>query len=453
MRTWRPVAEGIIVALVAVVTYLLAPFLTEHFSAAMDVDGIVHLGAVTSTSARLLVHSSIYSGYQWAYADYTSPHVRLDAEHLNCSIIVLEHLSPNTSYDVDVHFTDGPGVLSRSVTFRTFEADPEAVTFAFGSCTLAWPYSRTGLPGVRQIAASAIDFALFLGDQVYVDVPFRQDLLKVYRRTIMDPGYAALGARVPLFTAFDDHEIENDWSNGPDCPAFKRCIPFYRAFFGSRNPPPVVPGELFYTFDIGAVSFFVLDTRQHASDKKAADDETKMKLGAVQKGALLDWLRQSQATFKFVASSMPWSDLALKPVDDGWVVYRTKFAEIASFVQSNNITGVVLISGDAHWAAHFQLHPFSFLHEFSASAIGAFPIPPVPWRHWSGSQQEERFLSWTGLHYGRVEVQAPHGDPSKASVRYTIMRTRWTRPEPVYQFDLNWTDTIPQKSISTDIPA
>lgn len=29
-----------------------------------------------------------------------------------------------------------------------------------------------------------------------------------------------------------------------------------------------------------------------------------MKLGAVQKGALLDWLRQSQATFKFVASSM-----------------------------------------------------------------------------------------------------------------------------------------------------
>jgi len=53
--------------------------------------------------------------------------------------------------------------------------------------------------------------------------------------------------------------------------------------------------------------------------------------------------------------------------------YFQEREQIFSFISSNNITGVVLLSGDIHYGAFFQLS--HGLYEISASPIQSFPLP------------------------------------------------------------------------------
>jgi alkaline phosphatase D len=71
-------------------------------------------------------------------------------------------------------------------------------------------------------------------------------------------------------------------------------------------------------------------------------------LGPVQKQWLLQTLKESQGTFKVLASSVPWS-AGVKPGSrDTWDGYAAEREEIFSFIENNHIDGVVLISADRH---------------------------------------------------------------------------------------------------------
>jgi len=71
-------------------------------------------------------------------------------------------------------------------------------------------------------------------------------------------------------------------------------------------------------------------------------------LGPVQKAWLQETLKKSKATFKILASPVPWTE-GIKPGSkDPWDGYPQEREQIFSFIEENKIEGVFLISADRH---------------------------------------------------------------------------------------------------------
>lgn len=175
------------------------------------------------------------------------------------------------------------------------------------------------------------DFALGLGDQIYVDPDAGHDfepgqislfsgersdnlhvplgrvdhaLETIYRSTFSLPGFVDAMATLPTAMVWDDHEIVDGWgSQGYEDTAeaqqyFYAAKKSFLAFQASRNPhvggtlwrdvtePP--PAEAFTSFTWGkSLSVFVLDTR---STRRTSSSEPTGLLSKAQRGALQDTL-------------------------------------------------------------------------------------------------------------------------------------------------------------------
>ncbi|KDO17782.1 hypothetical protein SPRG_16816 [Saprolegnia parasitica CBS 223.65] len=252
----------------------------------------------------------------------------------------------------------------------TLPADVSApFSFAFGSCTMAVPflYDLVGFGGNLEYIASVLSpaFMLLLGDQVYADVDmYPRDTDALYEATVQDRSYQALTQSTPIFSMYDDHEIYNNWNQGEDDdPLYTERVGLFHRYFGQRNPRPLRDGDHYYAWQAGAASFFMLDVRKYASPKAMVDGPQKTKLGAVQKSHLLSWLLAAETPFKFIVSPMVVSSLGLHSTDEGWALYRAEYHEIFDVVVTHNISGVVVLSGDLHWAGFFQHGAYPFLFE------------------------------------------------------------------------------------------
>lgn len=211
-----------------------------------------------------------------------------------------------------------------------------------------------------------------------------------YRSTIRDEHVKSFLSSHPTYIMLDDHEVVNDYDGRNDTDLYVTATGVWKRYLGQTNPSaPVVAagGGAQYTFALGDRSdFFVLDTRFHR------DNELGIMIGDAQLTALLDWLADTQAarqSFKFIASSVGWSRNHPSP-DANWncrcpACEPLTSANAAScpderqvvmdFIAANNITNVVLISGDSHKPGVFQIAPG--VVEVSASPI--FALSPEAW--------------------------------------------------------------------------
>ncbi|MHC4240562.1 MAG: alkaline phosphatase D family protein [Planctomycetota bacterium] len=71
-------------------------------------------------------------------------------------------------------------------------------------------------------------------------------------------------------------------------------------------------------------------------------------LGPAQKAWLLEQVEKSKATFKVLASPVPWSFNTKGNSLDTWNGFRDEREEIFAFLEENKIDSVVLISADRH---------------------------------------------------------------------------------------------------------
>lgn len=181
--------------------------------------------------------------------------------------------------------------------------------------------------------------------------------------------YKALRARMPVFTTWDDHDIANDFSGGTGDALYAPAKQAFQEYGARANPDSLTAGELYYTFQCGDVGFFVLDSRSFRSSNSATDNSSKTLLGATQKAALKNWLLTNKDTLKlkFICASTPAHGYAANTggdswggVDDGTQApngangFRTERNEIWDYIDANQIPGVVIISGDQHWAGSFK---------------------------------------------------------------------------------------------------
>lgn len=305
-----------------------------------------------------------------------------------------------------------------------------AFTFLHSSCLRNnFPYSPLAHaltnPGLKHLGRALTtlraQFMLFLGDFIYIDVPYRhgstiEDYRREYRQIYASPDWPATAKELPWIHVYDDHEVDNDWDKNTTG-VFPAANDPYTLYHTSANPPAVRPGETYFMFTQGPATFFMLDTRRYRSPNDGTNgsdpitgEPTKSMLGQQQLADLLEWLKRPEqpgVRWKVLVSSIPFTKNWWFGAQDTWRGYlgeRQIILEAMWDVGLRGGIGVVVLSGDRH--------------EFAATS---FPPPP------EGKEET------VGL--GRVGVGAQGvNSPGNRSPGLTTRRKRWPLSATVHEF-------------------
>ena len=294
------------------------------------------------------------------------------------TVLAVHGLASDTLYDYIVT-VDGTNE-SRKGRFRTFPVQGKPAKFEIGFGGGAG-YTPEHEHMWNTIASHNLTAFLFLGDNVYIDHPTRPAVQRYcYYRRQSRPEFRDFAAKTPVYAIWDDHDFtEDDGWGGPqiDEPAWK--VPVWRTFRNNWVNPyygggPSQPG-CWFDFAIADVDFFMLDGRYYRDKaaRQGVETANPSMLGAAQKKWLFEKLWNSKATFKVIASPVPWS-FGAKPGRAGmdtWKGFKEEREEIFSFLERNKIAGVILLSADRHRSDLWKIErPNSYpLYEFESSRL------------------------------------------------------------------------------------
>lgn len=309
--------------------------------------------------------------------------------------IPLTDLTPKTRYWYR-SLVPGKG-LGQPCQFLTapLAEDSATVTFVISGDTRHSFQPFSILEIVRQVNP---DFFVFLGDTIYADkdTPARElsDYWNKYREN-RDRFAKRLFAEMGVYVMWDDHEVDNDFISTHPLLSIGR-----QAFFDywpiRRQTSDST--RLYRNVRWGnAVELFLLDTRQYRNPA------TNSILGEDQKQWLFAQLAASSAKFKFIISSVPFSD----PRADKWGEYPEERDEILEFIRKNGITGVLFLAGDVHYAAVSRMPGIINLKEYIFGPLAA----PMHSNVSSGDPRFE-YLNNTSPNFGKITVQSDQFKPS-----------------------------------------
>jgi len=339
-----------------------------------------------------------------AFSDYTGE-------------VIIDGLSPATTYFYRVRLDESP---ARSGSFTTAPDDASGFSFVFGACLGGQGYCRppeTGWEIFNTMAAQEPDFFLLTGDGIYADNGCPSDAAQNvagaeeiardldayynrYRYHLEDEHYAAFLAQTPVYVTWDDHEVYDNFG-GPELSKWNPRLyeEGRKAFFDywTIHGTPEDPYQLYRTVNYGALAdFFMLDTRSYRDplvnwDPSPVNGVHKTMLGAEQYAWLLESLKGSAATWKFIVSSVPLTYPTGFPQPqvegrDGWANggdrsgYETELMRLLYFIEANDIRNVVFITGDTHFPYAVSFDPdldgTPNFYEISASPLSAIPLAP-----------------------------------------------------------------------------
>jgi len=288
--------------------------------------------------------------------------------------ILLNGLSSDTDYKYAV-YAKNRRIAEGEFTTAPANGKKGMFRLTFGSC-----FHKIGLHNpnlINQILKRDPHAMMLLGDLAVDD---RDDRINMHRsdyllRDVSEP-WQKLSANIPLYAAWDDHDyFNNDLAGIPDgfTAADRQAI---RTVWHQNwnNPENDKPGIYFNT-RIGPVEVIMLDTRS------CRENDRRHQYGSYLGEEQLTWLKEtlekSEAPFKVISSGTMWSDY-ISNGKDSWGTWDTEGREeLFSFIETENISGVLLISGDRHGARGFTIpRPSGFaFHEFEAASMGGVPGP------------------------------------------------------------------------------
>jgi alkaline phosphatase D len=271
-------------------------------------------------------------------------------------------LKPATEYYYVWESASGVSPIGRTRT-RPPRSSAGALRIAFSSCQ---HYQSGWYSAHAHAATEALDLYLFLGDYIYergrfpLPSDFRVDTsdatdLRSYRRKYLlargDPGLRELHRVHPALHIWDDHEVENNYSDNAPAPAPLQRSAGYRA--ASEWIPRVVdPRDRFRIYrrvPINATAeLFLLDTRQYRTGSH--DGLPRRLLGDRQMSWLLSALKASRARWKVIVQQV---SVAANPFgrglsSDDWDGFPEDRALLLGEIERSGIADVVFLTGDAH---------------------------------------------------------------------------------------------------------
>jgi alkaline phosphatase D len=273
---------------------------------------------------------------------------------------------------------------------------------AFGGGARYVPEKEYMWDVIHSFAPSAF---LFLGDNVYIDLPESRTKQRVhYYRRQLRPEYRHLTASTAMYAIYDDHDFGvNDCAGGPDPfkPAWK--LPALKVFKENWINPYYGGGDkmpgCWFDFSIGDVDIFMVDNRYYRDFKSGT------MLGPAQKKWLLSKLKASTATFKVIASGTLWTEYADKNGKDSWWGVKEEREEIFSLIDREKIEGVILLSADRHRTDVYKIErPEGYdLYEFETSKLTNI--------HTHKTREKAIFSYNEGNFFGLLDFDLTKADP------------------------------------------
>ena len=270
-------------------------------------------------------------------------------------------LQPSTEY---FYVWESSSSVSPVGVTRTAPAPGSAtpLRIGFSSCQ---HYNWGNFSAHANAAAEPLDLYLFLGDYVYergrVQEGFVRDDrinavdLRTYRRKYRvyraDPGLRELHRVHPVAHVWDDHEVENNYSDNTPPPAPAQRFAGYRTSF-EWMPRMAFPSERYRVYkklSYGSVAeVFLLDTRQYRTGYN--DGLPRAFLGEAQMQWLIDGLKASPATWKIVAQQVVMSNdpFGTGEFGDQWDSAPADRARLLGELERAGLRNVVFLTGDAH---------------------------------------------------------------------------------------------------------
>ncbi|WP_282037957.1 alkaline phosphatase D family protein [Saccharicrinis aurantiacus] len=288
--------------------------------------------------------------------------------------VVVKGLSSNTKYNYQIVSNDA--LLSEgSFTTAPKNRTKKQVRIAFGSC-----FHKIGLHNpnlINTILERSPHAMMLLGD---IAVDDRENNFSMHRSDYLlrdvSPAWKKLSANIPLYTSWDDHDyLNNDLSGVPKRFTNKERDVLRKVWEENWNNPQNQLEGIYFNTRIGDVEIIMLDTRSCRTVNKRGE------YGSYLEAEQLDWLKNvlenSTASYKIISSGTMWSDYITNGKDSWgtWDILARE--EIFNFIEKENISGVLLISGDRHGARGFIIprdSGFKF-YEFEAASLGGVPGP------------------------------------------------------------------------------
>lgn len=269
----------------------------------------------------------------------------------------VDGLKPDTRYFFRLEL-DGSTAKALPGRFRTAPRLGAAAGFSFALAGCAKPdwLGRERIEAYRAIADMPdLLFFFHLGDFHYENIGSEAiaPRLEAYDDTLRRELIGDLFRQLPIAYMWDDHDFLGDNSEG-GAAANERARRFALDAYGVYVPHyPLASSAdgIYQSFQLGRVLFLLTDCRFAKSPRSLPSGPAKTMLGANQKAWLKRQLLRGKDLDLIVwANSVPW----IGPADDSqdfWAGYDDERRELATFIKSNTIRNVSMISADAHMVA------------------------------------------------------------------------------------------------------
>lgn len=306
----------------------------------------------TEKPAKVKIGWKESAGSMWHYREQNTE----DAA-FNIATFTLAMLEPGKSYEYEILINGIKQKFDYPLQFNTqplwhWRTDPPDFRFVAGSCFYIndEAYDRPGKPYggeyeiLKHIHNEKADFMVWLGDNTYLreaDFDSRSGIWYRQSHTRALPELQPVLASMPHYAIWDDHDYgpnDSDWTY----PLKNHTLEAFRAFwpndaYGAGHTEGITSG-----FVWGDCQFFMLDNRWY----RTVDTENGTVLGEQQKYWLLESLRSSLATYKFV--SIGGQFLSDAKVFENYANFEAERQEIINYIDENNIKGVIFLTGDRH---------------------------------------------------------------------------------------------------------
>ena len=276
-------------------------------------------------------------------------------------IIPLADLTAETTYYMNVVVNGVPQSASPYPSFATFAPSGSVRTFNFIVLTDfgTVPFLQESVQTFASAASENPAFAFIGGDFDHRN-PQTLDTKRQMFKDLYDANTRYMGdfvnlilRKTPIIHQWDDHDsgLNNldktypDWNLNQQ--VFQEYVPSY--------PLPSVSPGIWQKFSYAQADCYVLDGRSQRDPDGDPDDANKSMLDGNNLGATgqLQWLENglltSTARWKIIFTSVITNPSTKK--NDGWGAFQTEWNSLRNFINTNNIRGVVFISGDLHLGA------------------------------------------------------------------------------------------------------
>jgi alkaline phosphatase D len=297
----------------------------------------------------------------------TGPRLEVDAGFMGH--VLVGGLEPAQRYYYCL-FLDGHPAMARpypSFVTAPREGESGRVRFAFTSCV--GYHGHDAAPGYADMASRTnFDLLLMLGDNHYANTNSPEVQRRYYADQRRQSGWRELAAHTPVYAIWDDHDYGPDNSDGTLEGKAQSLKTFVEHWANPAYGEPGHPG-IFSKFTWRDVEFFLLDDRYNRSPNRATNAEQKTMLGDAQRAWLKRELLASTARIKVLVSGGEWQSHG---TEDSWTSFKRERDDLYRFLENHNLSGVLLISGDRHYTAAYQVK--SKWVEVAAGPIGSSTI-------------------------------------------------------------------------------